>query len=114
MEIKTIIDSKCGYKFNQVAENLLNYWKENKIKANKKNIIVVFSNDWNFVKESALKCPKAFLINITENLSEQHVINTLKFVSDICYLKTDVNLITTRIIKAYNRCNLEQRRGVCV
>lgn len=112
MEIQTIIDNKCGYKFNEVAEKLTEYWKKNGIKANKKSIVVIFSNDWNFVKNISLKQAKAFIINVTENLSEQHVINTLKFVSDICYLKTDVNLITTRIVKAYNRANLMQKRSV--
>ena len=102
-----IVDEKCKNRFNTAKEKLIDYCKKENVRIYKENIIIVFSNDSEFVKNIALSISKkCAIINVTENLSEQHIINTLKYVIDICYLKTDVNLIATRIIKAYNRSNL--------
>lgn len=104
MDIRIIVDKKSELSMNAAAEKLKKHCKSNSIKTYNKDITVVFSNDHNFVKDTVIKLPKnVVVVNVTENLSEQHIINTLKHVSDICYLKTDVNVITTRIINAYNR-----------
>jgi len=104
VDIKFITDPKGGYKFEEACDKLTDYCRENRIKTNNSNLIVVFSNDWEFIKEISEKYLKPrIIINVTENLSEHHVCHTLKYVSDICYLKTDVNIIATRIIKSYNR-----------
>lgn len=104
MDINIIVDKQSVLRMNDAAERLEEYCRENNIKSYNKDILVVFSNDYNFVKDVVIKLPKnTTVINVTENLSEQHVINVLKYVSDICYLKTDVNTIATRIINTYNK-----------
>lgn len=112
MDIKIIVDKQSELRMDDAAYKLKECCKNNNIKTYNKDITVVFSNDHNFVKDTVLRLPKnTIVVNVTENLSEQHVINVLKYVSDICYLKTDVNLIATRIINAYNknRVRLGQR-----
>lgn len=104
MDIKIIVDKQCELRMNDAADKLKQYCKRNNICSRDKDILVVFSNDYNFVKDTVVKLPKnVIVVNVTENLSEQHIINALKYVSDICYLKTDVNTIATRIICAYNK-----------
>lgn len=104
MDIKIIVDKQSELRMNDAADNLRQCCENNGIKTYNKDITVVFSNDHNFVKDTVVRLPKnVVVVNVTENLSEQHIINTLKHVSDICYLKTDVNVIATRIINAYNR-----------
>lgn len=104
MDIKIVIDKESELRMQEAADKLEKYCKKNNIKIHNKDIVVVFSNNHNFIKELAMKLPKnTVIINVTENLSEQHVINVLRCASDICYLKTDVNIIATRIICAYNR-----------
>lgn len=104
MGVKIIIDKQSRLRMNDAADKLEELCKSNNIKSYNKDVVVIFSNDHNFVKDTAIKFPKnTVVINVTENLSEQHVINVLKFVTDICYLKTDVNTIATRIISAYNK-----------
>lgn len=110
MDIKIVIDKQSEFRMNEAAEKLERYCKTCGIKTYNKEILVVFSNDHKFVKEVAKNVPKNVLvINITENLSEQHIINVIKYVSDICLLKSDVNLIATRIINAYNKANIRIR-----
>jgi len=104
VDIKIIVDKQSELRMNDAADRLRQCCKNNGIKTYNKDITVVFSNDCNFVKDTVVKLPKnVVVVNVTENLSEQHIINTLKYVSDICYLKTDVDVIATRIINAYNR-----------
>lgn len=111
MDIKMIVDKQSELKMQEAAEKLEQYCKTNNIKTYNKDVLIVFSNDYNFVKETTLKLPKnSIVINVTENLSEHHVINVLKYVSDICYLKTDVNEIARRIISAYNKGKLKMRQ----
>ena len=113
MDINIIVDKQSELRMRDAAEKLKECCRKSNIKSYNKEIIVVFSNDHNFVKSIILKLPKNdIVINVTENLSEQHVINVLKYVSDICYLKTDVNAITTRIINTYNKAKLKQRQFV--
>lgn len=112
MDIKIIVDKQSELRMNEAAEKLEQYCKNNNIKSQNKETVVVFSNDYNFVKDIAMKFAKnTIVINVTENLSEQHIINVIKCVSEICYLKTDVNTIATRIINTYNKnkVNVEQR-----
>ena len=110
MEINIIVDKQSELRMREAADKLETYCKRNNIKAYNKDITVVFSNDHNFVKELAMKLQKkSIVVNVTENLSEQHVINVLKYVSDICYLKTDVNVIAARIICAYNKNRVKAR-----
>ncbi len=112
MNIKIIVDKQSELRMSDAASKLKERCRSNNIKAYNKEILVVFSNDYNFIKDTVSKLPKdTIVINVTENLSEQHVINALKYAADICYLKTDVNTITTRIINAYNksRINLGER-----
>ena len=110
MNIKIIVDKQSELRMNDAAYKLEEYCKNNNIKSHNKDTVVVFSNDHNFVKDIAIKLPKnTIVINVTENLSEQHVINVLKHVSEICYLKTDVNTIATRIINTYNKCIINTR-----
>ena len=104
MDVKIIVDKQSELRMNDAADRLRKCCKSNEIKTYNKDITVVFSNDHNFVKDTVVRLPKnVVVVNVTENLSEQHIINTLKHVSDICYLKTDVNVIMARIINAYNR-----------
>ena len=104
VDIKIIVDKQSELRMKDAADRLRNCCKNNAIKVYNKDITVVFSNDHNFVKDTVARLPKnVVVVNVTENLSEQHIINALKYVSDICYLKTDVNIIATRIINAYNR-----------
>lgn len=104
MDIKIIVDKQSELRMNDAADRLRQWCACNGIKTYNRDITVVFSNDHNFVKDTVVRLPKnVVVVNVTENLSEQHIINTLKHVSDICYLKTDVNVIATRIINAYNR-----------
>jgi len=104
MDIKIIVDKQCKLRMLDAAENLKTYFKQHNIKSYCKDVIVIFSNNHNFVKEETQEIKKgSTIINITENLSEQHIINVLKYVSDVCYLKTDVNVIASRIIAAHNR-----------
>ena len=104
MDIKIIVDKQSELRMNDAAEKLEEYCKSNSIKLCSKDALVVFSNDHNFVKDTVIKSPKNILvINVTENLSEQHIINVLKYATDICYLKTDVNIIAARIINTYNK-----------
>lgn len=111
MDIKIIVDKQSELRMNDAAEKLKEFCRNNNINAYNKDIIVVFSNDHIFVKEIVIKSPKnTVIVNVTENLSEQHVINVLKFVSDICYLKTDVNIIAARIISAYNKNRVKLRQ----
>lgn len=113
MEINIIVDKQSELRMSDAADKLRQCFRKSNIKSYNKEIVVIFSNDHNFVKNTVVKCPKNnVVINVTENLSEQHVINVLKYVSDICYLKTDVNSITTRIINAYNKGKLRQRQLV--
>ena len=112
MDIKIIVDKESELRMNQAAERLEEHLKKNKIKSLNKDIIVVFSNSHEFIEEIVVRLPiNTVVINITENLSEQHIINTLKCVSDICYLKTDVNTIASRIINAYNRNKVRLRNA---
>ena len=111
MDIKIIVDKQSELRMNDAAEKLRECCKKSNIKSYNKEMLVIFSNDHNYIKSTVVKLPKnSIVINVTENLSEQHVINTLKYVSDICYLKTDVNVIATRIINAYNKGRLKQRQ----
>lgn len=104
MDTNIIVDKQCGYNFIVAAENLINYCRKNKIFLNKTDLLIIFSNNWEFIRSEKMKVPKKCIaINITENLSEQHVINTLRYVTDICYLKSDVSDIAVRIIKSYTR-----------
>lgn len=104
MDIKIIIDKQSELRMKDAAEKLSKYFSINNVKAYNKEVLIVFSNNHNFVRDVVVKLPKnTIVINVTENLSEQHVINVLKYVADICYLKTDVNVIATRIIRAYTR-----------
>ena len=113
MDIKIIVDKQSEFRMSDAANRLREYCNVNNIKAYNKNILVVFSNDHNVVKDIVLKTPnKSVVINVTENLSEQHVINVLKYVADICYLKSDVNIIATRIINAYNKDKTRMRQRV--
>ena len=113
MNIQIIIDKQSELRMNEAADKLREHLRNNKIKAYDKDIIVIFSNDCNFVKDTRAKLPKtSIVVNVTENLSEQHVINVVSCVADICYLKTDVNMIATRIINAYNKTKLKSRRGI--
>lgn len=113
MDINIIVDKQCELRMNDAAERLKECCKKSNIKIYNKEMLVIFSNDHNFIKNTVIKLPKNNLvINVTENLSEQHIINVLKYVSDICYLKTDVNVIATRIINAYNKGRLKQRQLV--
>lgn len=112
MDIKIIVDRESELRMNQAAERLEDHLKKNKIKSLNKDIIVIFSNSHEFIEELVIKLPpNTIAINITENLSEQHIINTLKYVSDICYLKTDVTTIASRIITAYNRNKVKLRNA---
>lgn len=112
MEINVVVDKSCGYKATEAAEKLKEHCKRNKINIRYDDLLIVISNDWEFVKKICKKYEKAKMkINITENFSEQHIINSLKYVHDICYLKSDVNLITTRIMKAYKMRYLRKRVG---
>lgn len=111
MDINIIVDKQSELRMNDAAERLKECCKKSNIKSYNKGISVIFSNDHNFIKSTVVKLPKnSIVINVTENLSEQHIINVLKYVSDICYLKTDVNAIATRIINAYNKGRLKQRQ----
>lgn len=113
MDIEIIVDKQSEFRMNDAAEKLKRCFKNNNIKTKSKDIVVIFSNDHKFVKNVVVKLPKnTMIINVTENLSEQHVINVIKYVSDICYLKTDVNIITTRIINAYNKSKTLLRQKV--
>ena len=113
MDIKIIVDKQSELRMNDAADRLKKCCQNNGIKAYNKDIAVVFSNDHNFVKDTVVRFPKNMVVvNVTENLSEQHIINTLKHVADICYLKTDVNVIATRIINAYNRNRMRVRQRV--
>lgn len=104
MNIRIILDQQSKLRMTEPAENLERYCKTNNIKSYNKDVVVVFSNDHNFVKSTAVELPKnSIVINVTENLSEQHVINVLKYASEICYLKSDVSIIATRIINTYNK-----------
>ena len=110
MDINIVIDKESELRMQNAANKLEEYCKNNNIKTYKKDIVVIFSNNHNFVRDTAMKVPKNnIIINVTENLSEQHVINVLKCVADICYLKTDVNIIAARIICAYNRNRAKTR-----
>ena len=110
MDIKIIVDKQSELRMNDAADKLKECCRNNAIKTHNKDILVIFSNNYNFVKEAVTKFPKNITaINVTENLSEQHVINVLKYVTDICYLKTDVNTIATRIINAYNKSKVGAR-----
>ena len=112
MDINVIVDKQSELRMREAADKLEKYCKCNNIKAYNKNIVVIFSNDHNFVRDTAIKLYKnSIIVNVTENLSEQHVINVLKYVSDICYLKTDVNVIASRIICAYNKHRVNTRRN---
>lgn len=113
MDINIIVDKQSELRMREAADRLETYCRQNNIKAYNKDIIVVFSNDHNFVQEVVSKLPKnSIVVNVTENLSEQHVINVLKCVSDICYLKTDVNIIAARIICAYNKNRVKVKHRV--
>lgn len=113
MDIKIIVDKQSELRMSDAAEKLSQCCKDNNVKSYNKDMLVIFSNDHNFVKDTVLKSPRnTVVINVTENLSEQHVINVLKHVADICYLKTDVNSIATRIINAYNKNRV--RRGQAI
>ena len=113
MDIKIIVDKQSELRMSDAAEKLKEYCSINNVKAYNRNILVIFSNDYSVVKEASLKVQKnTVVINVTENLSEQHVINVLKYVTDICYLKSDVNVIATRIIKAYNKDKMRLRQNV--
>lgn len=110
MDIKIVVDKQSELRMNDAAEKLKDYCDINNIKSYNKGIMVVFSNDHNFVRNITMKLPKnTVIINVTENLSEQHVINVLKCVTDICYLKTDVNVIAARIIRAYSKNRVNKR-----
>ena len=112
MDINIIVDKQSELRMREAADKLEAYCKKNNIKAYNKNIVVIFSNDHNFVRDMSVKLYKnSIIVNVTENLSEQHVINVLKCVSDICYLKTDVNVIAGRIICAYNKHRVNVRRN---
>jgi len=111
VDINIIVDKQSELRMQDAADKLKEYCKKNNIKAYNKDITVVFSNDHNFVKELVMKLQKNnIVVNVTENLSEQHVINVLKYVADICYLKTDVNVIAARIICAYNNNRVKVRQ----
>ena len=110
MDINIIVDKQSELRMRDAADKLELYCKRNNIKSYNKSIIVIFSNNHNFVRETVNEaCKSSIIVNVTENLSEQHVINTLKYVSDICYLKSDVNIIASRIICAYNKNRVKVR-----
>ena len=101
MDIKVFLDKQCGANFKSKIEEYKKYLGKNKYKT---NLIIVFSNNFEFVKDICKKYPKPnVVVNITENLSEYHMSNTLKYVSDICYFKTDVKKVVKRILKTYER-----------
>lgn len=111
MDIKVIVDKESEFRMRQAADALEEYCQKNRIKAYGTDMIVIFSNNHNFVKEVVEKYPKmTSAINVTENLSEQHVINVLRYVADVCYLKSDANIIAARIINACNR-NRQRKRA---
>ena len=105
------LDEQCGYNFNEAIEKYKIYC--NNKKSNKSNVglIIVFSNNFEFIKGIRKMFPKPnVVINITENLSEYHVSNSLKYVSDICYLKSDVKTVVDRIMKTYSRICLKEMK----
>ena len=113
MDIKIIVDKQSELRMSEAAEKLRQCCKNNNIKSYNKDMLVVFSNDHKFVKDIVVKSPRnTIVINVTENLSEQHIINVLKYVADICLLKTDVNSIATRIINAYNKSRVKKGQTV--
>ena len=108
MDTRIIIDKEQKNRFCEAADKFDTYCRKNKITL--KNILVIFSNNVNFIKEVAENIPKGtVVINVTENLSEQHIIGSLKYVADICFLRNDVNTIVSRIIKVSNQNKIKVR-----
>lgn len=71
-----------------------------------KNLIKYRSN-YNNAKHSLL---------ITDNLSAAFLLDSLKFVNDICYAKNNVELIVKKIMSSYNeqtRRNNVGKRRIC-
>ena len=102
MDIKVYIDSQCGDNFKRQMDEYKKLFNKNNDRPNK--LVVVFSNNFDFVKGVCKMYPKPnIVINVTENLSEYHMANTLKYVSDICYFKSDVKTVVSRIMKTYAR-----------
>ena len=104
MDIKVYIDNQCGYNFKADTEKYNEIYEKGKRINGKNKLIIVFSNNLDFVKGICKMYPKpSVVINITENLSEYHVSNVLKYVSDICYFNTNVEIIVNKILKTYMR-----------
>lgn len=89
---KLKLDSRCMYVFlfDEIA-SLMKY--KNNLKSSSINLL------------------------ITENLSSNYLIDSLKFVNDICYAKNDIELISNRIVSSYNKqtrdsVNKNKRRSV--
>ena len=80
MNIKVFIDEQCGYNFWNKIDKYEKEIKESHKDKNKQKLIIVFSNNFQYVKEICRIYPKPnVVINITENLSEYHVSNSLKY-----------------------------------
>lgn len=108
MDTRIIIDKENKVRFYEAADKFNLYCKEKKLQL--KNVLVIFSNNSNFIKNTVRDLPKnTIIINVTENLSEQHIIASLKYVTDICYLKNDINMIVSRIIKVSNTSKMRTR-----
>lgn len=114
MDKVIIVDKNSGYKYEQAKEKLEKYCKNKNINIQRKNILIVYSNSHEFVKEISIKTPNTYMIvNVTENLSEQHICKTLKYVCDICYLYSDESLIVKRIMKLYENKMCKRKLNVC-
>ena len=104
MDVKVYIDSQCGYNFKEQINEYKKHWESIEEPLNKSKLVIVFSNNFEFIKGICKMYPKPnVVINITENLSEYHMANTLKYVSDICYFKSDVKTVVSRIMNTYKR-----------
>ena len=87
------VDEQCGYNFNEQPDIYKKRCKMYKTNS-KQKLVIVFSNNFEFIKGICKMYPKPnIVINITENLSEYHMANTLKYVSDVGYFKSGINTL---------------------
>lgn len=60
------------------------------------DICMLFSNRIKYIEDFAKNTP-CEIINVTDNLTSEHIVAALKYVKDIYYLKADVNTIIARL-----------------
>lgn len=124
MEIVIVVDSKDvdnNFKLlaeqisgklikEHIAEKVYIYEElQSNLNMQETNLYLVISNDIRFVKDLKGVVDKCkIVIHITNNLSANHIIDSLKYVSDICYANLGMDSLVSRIVTSYNRQNTRE------